>query len=139
MGGPTRDQGSADHTVFAPHAGSPDGASPGTGQPWLRLDDGSRIDLGTAVVLGREPVAPPDVPTATPHAVVDPTMRLSKTHVAMGRNPDGVWVLDLYSTNGVRVAHPGADVTAVTPGQSTPVPVGSRIEFGGRSLEVCDG
>lgn len=124
--------GAGDHTVFAPFGEAAHG-------PWLRLDDGTRIDLATTVVFGREPTLPPDLGAATPRSVTDPTMRLSKTHVAIGVDAQGVWVLDLYSTNGVRVARPDTAVAVVQPGQSTPVPVGSRVEFGGRSLEVCDG
>ncbi|MDO5683782.1 MAG: FHA domain-containing protein [Propionibacteriaceae bacterium] len=124
-----------DHTVFAPHAEGAQNVRP----LWLWLDDGQRVELTGTVVFGRAPATPSDLQNVTLRALPDPSMRMSKTHLAIGIDPAGVWIQDLHSSNGVRVTHPGGAATTLSPGESTPSPVGSRIEFGGRWVEVCDG
>lgn len=121
----------SDQTVLAPHAGI-------QRTLWLRLDDSSRLDLDNSVVIGRDPLLPPDLATATPLAMTDPTMQLSKTHVALGIDPGGVWVVDLYSTNGVSILPmQAAEAVPVPPGQLVVAGPGARIRFGGRWAEVC--
>lgn len=121
----------SDQTILAPHAGA-------ERTVWLRLDDATRLDLTNSVVIGRDPLLPPDLATATPLAMTDPTMQLSKTHVALGSDPGGVWVVDLYSTNGVSITPPqAAGAAPVPPGQLVVAAPGARIGFGGRWAEVC--
>ncbi len=88
----------------------------------LVSDDGQRIPLDKATVLGRNPVAPDGFADARLHSLQDTTMSVSKTHAVVGPDPDGVWVQDLRSTNG----------TAVTTanGMRTAVPSGGRLVAG---------
>lgn len=124
----------ADHTVLAPHEGV--AAAP---VPTLHLDDGTPIELSTSVVFGRDPLLPPDLASGRAYPLTDSTMQLSKTHVAIGADPGGVWVVDLFSTNGVRVAHGGGPAESIECGKPVVVGIGGRIEFGGRSVRVGAG
>ncbi|MDO5498062.1 MAG: hypothetical protein Q4F67_00085 [Propionibacteriaceae bacterium] len=119
-------------TMLAPHG------SRVRPTPWLLLDDGTRIELDSTVVLGRDPASPPGMTGATPRALTDPRMELSKTHLAVGPDPAGVWALDLHATNGVRAAGPGEVPVPLPPGEPVPLAIGARVEFGGRWLEVHD-
>lgn len=88
----------------------------------LVSDDGQRIPVDKATVLGRNPVAPEGFDGSRLHPLQDTTMSVSKTHAVVGPDPDGVWVQDLRSTNG----------TAVTTanGMRTAVPSGGRLVAG---------
>jgi uncharacterized RDD family membrane protein YckC len=88
----------------------------------LVSDDGQRIPVDKATVLGRNPVAPEGFAGSRLHPLQDTTMSVSKTHAVVGPDADGVWVQDLRSTNG----------TAVTTanGMRTAVPSGGRLIAG---------
>lgn len=104
----------------------------------LVLDNGVVVPVGAAVVIGRDPVAPRGVGAVELVPVADQGMSISKTHLAIGRAPDGLWVRDLRSTNGVLVrSHDGTERT-IAPGAAQPVRAGETVLFGDRSLEVRD-
>ena len=70
------------------------------------LPGGAEVPLDTAVLLGRDPVAPEGVRGARPIAVRDPQKTVSKTHVLLTPDPGGVRVRDLNSTNGTTLLLP---------------------------------
>jgi hypothetical protein len=68
--------------------------------------------------------------------VDDPDYTVSKTHVSVTLDGDIVWVTDLMSTNGVRLASPtGADLW-LTPGEPARLWPGTRVHYGSQSFIV---
>ncbi|MCC4247650.1 FHA domain-containing protein [Microbacterium testaceum] len=104
--------------------------------PTLLLDSGERLTLDTALVLGRDPSAPPDAP-AEVYRWADMSRTLSKSHVRLEWDGRQMWVTDLGSTNGTFVRGAGAS-TPLLPHQRTPVPTDVVLEIGDRTLTVRD-
>jgi pSer/pThr/pTyr-binding forkhead associated (FHA) protein len=73
---------------------------------------------------------------AQPVALSDPTLTVSGTHFAVGRNGDALWVEDRKSTNGTAIEHPDGAATRLVPGQRYDAPLGTTVHFGRRSLEI---
>ncbi len=67
--------------------------------------------------------------------VPDDARSVSKTHLRLDVAAGGVQVTDRHSTNGVVIVTAGVDLRCV-PGVPTPVPNGSTVRFGDRSLVV---
>jgi len=102
----------------------------------LRFDDaGVRRVVGGALI-GRGPVARPDDTDLELVTLDDPSMSVSKTHLAVGVDASGVWVEDRNSTNGVSVVEPDGSVLKVLVGRRVRVMRDSRINFGDRWLTV---
>ncbi len=101
----------------------------------LYLDDTTPLRLDPPTVIGRNPVAPGSHPDAAPVSVDD---RLaSKTHLLVGLDDQGPWVLDLHSTNGVLVARtPGADPQRVPGGRKVHLAPGAVVRFGAHRITV---
>lgn len=99
------------------------------------LDDGRRLVLSGPIILGRDPSAGPDERSAVTVPIADEGRSVSKTHLLLDVGPAGVQVVDRHSTNGVVVVTAGVDLRCV-PGVPTPVPDGSTVRFGDRSLVV---
>ena len=102
--------------------------------PTLSLDSGERLSLDAALVLGRDPVAPPDAP-AQVYRWADMSRTLSKSHVRFEWDGRQVWVTDLGSTNGTFVRGAGAP-TPLLAHQRTPVPGTVTLEIGDRVLTI---
>lgn len=108
---------------------------PGLGEEGgLRLFlDGAPLRLDPPTVLGRNPVAPGSHPDAVPRAVADRSA--SKTHLLVGRDDQGPWVIDLHSTNGVAVARgTGAASRRLLPGRKTHLAPGDTVTFAAHSI-----
>lgn len=126
------DAAEADKTTLATGATPAPADSPGA---HLRLDDGSLIALTPPTVLGRNPQAPGSHPDAVPRPVNDGLT--SKTHLLVGRDDTGPWVIDLHSTNGVSVAKiPGMPPIKIEAGRKVHLPARAVVSFGGRTLTV---
>lgn len=109
-------------------------ASGGSG--WTaNLDDGRTMPVLGKLILGRDPSVSPSDGDAVAVPVADEGRSVSKTHLLLEAGPGGVQVTDRHSTNGVVVVTAGVDLTCV-PGVPTPVPDGSTVRFGDRSLRV---
>lgn len=119
----------SDETVLDPDAAGDDVAA-------VVLDDGQRITLEVPVVLGRNPVAPSSHPGARCIAVVDESMRLSKSHVVVSAQDGDVAVFDIGATNGIHLELDGAKAR-LTAQQSHVLPAGALLHFGGRTLRVA--
>ncbi len=103
------------------------------------LPDGTRCPVGTAVVLGRDPVAPAEHPGARAVAIVDPAKSVSKTHALVVATPQGVEVHDLHSTNGVSVTRGGErgdEREELAVGARTSVGAGDRLGLGLLELAI---
>jgi hypothetical protein len=100
------------------------------------LDDGREIDLRALALIGRDPAPGPGDADPQLVAVADPERSVSKTHLAVQVVDGTVTVVDRNSTNGCTLVSPDGRAEAVEPGSPTPVPAGSTVRFGARSLRV---
>lgn len=92
------------------------------------LDDTTPLRLDPPTVIGRNPQAPGSHPDAVPHPVTDP--RASKTHLLVGRDDKGPWVIDLHSTNGVALLPPGGEAVRIAAGRKVHLVPGAVALFG---------
>lgn len=119
-----------DHTRAAPprplHAGA----------YTLAFDTGEALTVTGNGLVGRNPA--PAAGEVVDHVIPisDPDRTVSKTHLAFGVGPDGLWVLDRGSTNGTWTVTGEGARAQVAPGTRVTVPVGSTVEFGDRSFTV---
>lgn len=103
--------------------------------PVLVLDDGQRITVDGPLVLGRNPVAPTIYAGARAVQLVDPTMRLSKTHLVVLVEVDGVRIIDIGATNGVFLESDGEKSRLIVREPHRLLPH-HLIHFGGRTLRL---
>lgn len=96
----------------------------------LRLWDGRRLTLAGTALMGRNPT-PRDGEAAPTHRLTldDPVRSVSKTHLEVGVDAQGVWVRDRASTNGTVVGWDGTRIPC-PPYEQVRVPVGATVEFG---------
>lgn len=124
------DASGSDHTILAPHAPAQQPVGLGA-----FLDDGRQVSLEPPTVLGRNPQAPGSHPDAVAHVVDDPLV--SKTHLVLGRDDEGPWVIDLHSTNGVAVAKvPGGEPVRVEAGRKIHLPAGAIVRVGEQTVAI---
>lgn len=102
----------------------------------LVFDDGTSYVLEQAVVVGRNPCCDDDHREATRLQIVDPSMSVSKTHMALAPKAGAVLVEDLHSTNGTYVTTADGHTSSVLPGRCLIVGHGSTIYFGDRVVQV---
>lgn len=134
------------HTVPAPGVAHPDddvertrmrpGAARAQAVLRIRVDDGQDVQLGGSVLLGRNPAAQPGEVVEQLLPVSDPGRSISKTHLHLRVDGDGVWVTDRNSTNGSAVTTPDGLQTRLTPGEASFVRPGSTVHFGDRSFHL---
>lgn len=111
-----------------------DAAYVGSG-PRIQFDDDTVLSMGTPLVFGRNPVAPSEYPDAQPTQLVDPSMKLSKTHAVVFANHDVVTIFDVGSRNGVIFKVDGAK-SKIPPKVETVVPSDATVHIGGRWFQV---
>ena len=93
---------------------------------------------GTALI-GRNPTprpgerAPEQIITVT-----DKAKSVSKTHLAIGVDVDGVWLHDRNSTNGTIVTLDDGQQILCAPEQQVRVPAGAAVAFGDYWLTVLE-
>ncbi|WP_309075767.1 RDD family protein [Paenarthrobacter sp.] len=102
----------------------------------IRIDDGQDIQLGGSVLLGRNPAPQPGETVEQLLPVSDPGRSISKTHLHLRVDGDGVWVTDRNSTNGSAVTTPDGIQTRLNPGEASFVRPGSTVHFGDRSFHL---
>lgn len=101
----------------------------------VRLDDGVSVALGAFNLLGRDPAAGPGDPLATLVPIDDADRSVSKTHLALRTDSDGLSVVDRGSRNGTAVVREGVEVPLIA-GVEVHVGDGSEVRFGDRSFVV---
>ncbi|MCW4384911.1 FHA domain-containing protein [Salinibacterium sp. SYSU T00001] len=103
-------------------------------QPSWTIDiagSGQRRLTHGSLLLGRDPAALPEWPSAELLAVDDPQRSVSKTHAALVAEASGALLIhDLNSTNGVWLSYPNGDEVDVVPGTPHPVENGATIHLG---------
>ncbi len=97
---------------------------------------GFEVLLTVPIVVGRDPVASGAHADARPVSVVDPARSVSKTHAVIDARTGVVTVIDLHSTNGVRVQPPLGEILELAPGAPTEVAAGSTLYLGELGLRV---
>ena len=118
---------------------SPVSAEPTTEHAWwLRLDDGRDIGIDDGLVLlGRNPQPRVGEEDALLIKVVDKGRTVSKSHLAIGLDRHGLFVVDRGSTNGTTVTAPDGSRWPCPPGDQIALPAGAVISFGDHRLQVC--
>lgn len=104
----------------------------------LEWDSGVRVVAAGLVLIGREPIPEPGEKADRRLAVGSESRGVSKTHLALTISADGVTVTDRHSTNGVTIVRADGNTERCAPGVPTPVQLGDRIRFGGRSIMIVD-
>jgi hypothetical protein len=109
----------------------------GDALPWLfDLPDGLVVTFVADVVVGRNPVAPVQAPSAVPVPLEDRSRSVSKTHALIELRDHMVWVTDLHSTNGTTLTNNVGEALLCEPGIAMPVGDGWRVGFGEYTIGV---
>ncbi|MDN5761978.1 MAG: RDD family protein [Microlunatus sp.] len=103
---------------------------------WLTLDDGRDVGVDGLVLLGRNPQPGAGEEDATLIKVVDETRTVSKSHLAVGVDARGLYVMDRGSTNGSTVTSSDGTQRPCRPGDLVDVGDGSVVSFGDHWLEI---
>lgn len=104
---------------------------------WLRLDDGRDIGIDDGLVLlGRNPQPRMGEEDALLIKVVDKGRTVSKSHLAIGLDQRGLFVVDRGSTNGTTVTTPDGAQRPCPPGDRIALNPGSVVSFGDHRLQV---
>jgi uncharacterized RDD family membrane protein YckC len=109
-------------------------------QDWsILLDDGRRIALDGLVLLGRNPQPKAGEEDAQLIKIADETRTVSKSHLAVGVDGDGVYVVDRGSTNGSTVSTTNGMSTRCKAGELVRVGEGAIVSLGDHWLEITRG
>ena len=129
-----------------PAAADPDTADPDT-EPvaerrtivdgWVaELDDGREILVRGLVLLGRNPAPSEGEEDAELVKLSDESRTVSKTHLALGVDDAGLFVVDRGSTNGSTLTPPGQPTVPVVAFQAVSVSEGSVVSIGDHWLRI---
>ncbi|WOF22661.1 FHA domain-containing protein [Microbacterium betulae] len=97
----------------------------------IRLSGGDVVELDRPVVVGRRPRgvrATDEAPRLV--TVESPSSDISRSHVEVRPDADGVVVVDLHSTNGTTLLRGGAAPVQLYPGEHTLVVSGDVVDLG---------
>jgi uncharacterized RDD family membrane protein YckC len=109
-------------------------------QEWsILLDDGRRIPLEGLVLLGRNPQPKAGEEDAQLIKIADETRTVSKSHLAVGVDAGGVYVVDRGSTNGSTVSTTNGMSARCKAGEMVRVGEGAIISIGDHWLEITRG
>jgi uncharacterized RDD family membrane protein YckC/pSer/pThr/pTyr-binding forkhead associated (FHA) protein len=109
-------------------------------QDWsILLDDGRRIALDGLVLLGRNPQPNAGEEDAQLIKIADETRTVSKSHLAVGVDAGGVYVVDRGSTNGSTVSTTNGMSARCKAGEMVRVGEGAIISIGDHWLEITRG
>jgi uncharacterized RDD family membrane protein YckC len=109
-------------------------------QDWsILLDDGRRIPLDGLVLLGRNPQPKAGEEDAQLIKIADETRTVSKSHLAVGVDAGGVYVVDRGSTNGSTVSTTNGMSARCKAGEMVRVGEGAIISIGDHWLEITRG
>ncbi len=133
-------QGENGRTVNGYHPAAPDTTAVAPPQQLPRvevaLDTGEQAIVAGLLLVGRAPTPAGGDDGAGLLPVDDPSLSVSKTHLAVGVDRSGVWVQDRNSTNGSWLDEGVGQLRRLEPGVRTPVPPGTRVMIGERVLTL---
>jgi hypothetical protein len=96
----------------------------------IELPGGDTAEIRDAIVVGRNPAPPANLPSAAEVRLNDHTQSVSKTHATLQARDGLLWVTDLHSTNGTALTNLVGDVTPCPAGKAVPASDGWQIGFG---------
>lgn len=111
--------------------------APAPVQPWIaELDDGREIVVEGLVLLGRNPQPQPGEEDAQLIKLADETRTVSKSHLAVGLDAAGLYVVDRGSTNGSTVTTPAGVSSRVRAGEIVYLDPESVVSIGDHWLRI---
>jgi uncharacterized RDD family membrane protein YckC len=121
-----------------------DQAAVGPGSPYVQdwsilLDDGRRIAVEGLVLLGRNPQPKAGEEDAQLIKIADETRTVSKSHLAVGVDAGGIYVVDRGSTNGSTVSTTNGLSSRCRAGEMVRVGDGAIVSIGDHWLEITRG
>jgi uncharacterized RDD family membrane protein YckC len=131
-----------DHAALAGNFA--DQADVGTGSPYVQdwsilLDDGRRIAVEGLVLLGRNPQPKAGEEDAQLIKIADETRTVSKSHLAVGVDAGGIYIVDRGSTNGSTVSTTNGLSSRCRAGEMVRVGDGAIVSIGDHWLEITRG
>lgn len=122
-------------TIASPQEPEP-AARPTTAASRVVLDDGRTLEVTGLVLLGRNPQPRAGEESAELVKVADETRTVSKTHLALGVDARGIYVVDRGSTNGSTVTDTSGVSRLCMAGEVVRVADGNIVSFGEHWLRV---
>lgn len=111
--------------------------APAAPAPRIQFESGDTMACPAFGLVGRRPsVEPHDPPDAQLIPLVDGERLLSRTHLALGYDSEGAWILDRQSSNGTVIHTPDGRSATATPGEKVRVAPGAVVTAGGVSFTV---
>jgi uncharacterized RDD family membrane protein YckC len=109
-------------------------------QDWsILLDDGRRIAVEGLVLLGRNPQPKAGEEDAQLIKIADETRTVSKSHLAVGVDASGLYIVDRGSTNGSTVSTTNGMSSRCRAGEMVRVGDGAIVSIGDHWLEITRG
>ena len=109
-------------------------------QDWsILLDDGRRIVIEGLVLLGRNPQPKAGEEDAQLIKIADETRTVSKSHLAVGVDAGGLYIVDRGSTNGSTVSTTNGMSSRCRAGEMVRVGDGAIVSIGDHWLEITRG
>jgi uncharacterized RDD family membrane protein YckC len=109
-------------------------------QDWsILLDDGRRIAVEGLVLLGRNPQPKAGEEDAQLIKIADETRTVSKSHLAVGVDAGGIYIVDRGSTNGSTVSTINGMSSRCRAGEMVRVGDGAIVSIGDHWLEITRG
>lgn len=106
----------------------------------LVFDSGLCIPLAPMMLVGRNPApSRPGDAAAQLLRVDDPTLCVSKTHLAVGMGRAGAWVEDRGSTNGTDVVRRSGETHRLESGRREVISAGTIVVFGPLTMYLRSG
>ncbi len=113
------------------------GGRPGDAGWFVRLDDGREVDLTVTVLLGRNPQKSADDPRDVHLVPASGDGRMiSRTHVLIGTDLRGVFVVDRGSTNGTALVTAGGELEPCPADTQVRVKESQQVSYGNRWFTV---
>jgi uncharacterized RDD family membrane protein YckC len=128
----------------APRSDSADQTAGGPRSPYVQdwsilLDDGRRIAVEGLVLLGRNPQPKAGEEDAQLIKIADETRTVSKSHLAVGVDAGGIYIVDRGSTNGSTVSTTNGMSSRCRAGEMVRVGDGAIVSIGDHWLEITRG
>lgn len=103
---------------------------------YVRLDDGREVELNVTVLLGRNPQKSPEDPEVHLVPASGDGRMISRTHVLIGTDLRGVYVVDRGSTNGTALVTQSGQLEPCPSGTQMRVREGQQVSYGNRWFTV---